>query len=46
MLKRVSNFACRKTVRGSVGYVLTLGDYKRHKLSPRTDYKDDFQNHR
>ena len=35
MLKRVGNFACRKTLRRSVEYGLTLNDH---------DEKDDFQN--
>ena len=43
-IKRIANFACRKTLRSSVGYGLTLSDHKRCKLSRRDDEKDDFQN--
>ena len=42
--KRVGNFACRKTLRTSVGYGLILSDHKRRKLSRDID-NDDFQNH-
>ena len=45
VLKRVGKFDCRKTFKSSVGYGLTLSDYKRHMLSPRDDEKDYFQNH-
>ena len=45
MLKKVGHLACRKTFRSSVGYGITVSDYKRRKLSSRDDEKDDFQNH-
>ena len=44
VLKRVGNFACRKTLRSSVGHGLTLRDKKRRNLSPRDNEKDDFRN--
>ena len=42
VLKWVGNRACRKTVRSSVGYRLTLVDNKRRKLSPGDDVKYNF----
>ena len=38
-------FACRKTLRSSGVYELTLRGHKMRKLSPRDDEKDDCQNH-
>ena len=42
--KTIGNFACRNTLRRSVGYGFTLSVHKRQKLSPRDDEKDGFQN--